>query len=198
MNINKNTLELYLKYIRQGGHFEINLCRYGSKITNKIAKSIVSGLIKPIWNARVESRLFDIQRKNRRPNDTLSIKKRRSYETDPEHDEPLWERILQGKEPDKNWVLCVCEEEIPIAEIAENSWDPQYVADLTSVASKVSLDYCREQVQNKNRCCFLIYRSALGISMSVHARTKILESFYTACAQKCHFTGRGLAKEFGG
>lgn len=198
MNVNKNTLEFYLKHIRQGGHFEIDLHRYGSKITNKIAKSIVSELIKPIWKARVESRVFEIHRKNRRPTDALPIKKSRPDETNLEDDERLGQRILEGKQPDKNWVLCVCEEEIPIAEIAENSWDPQYVTNLASVASKLSLEYCREHVQRKSHCCFLLYRSALGTSMSIHAQSKILETLFTACVQKCQFTGKGLEKELRG
>lgn len=198
MKINRSRVEFYLQHIRCGGHFEIDLCRYGGDITNDIAKTIANRVINPLWNARAESKVFGIQRKVRRSIDSSPRQTHEQRETNIEQDEHLLERIIEGKEPDKNFVFCVPEERIPVSEIAKNSWDPQYVANLTSVASKISLNYCREHVKRENQCCFLLYRTALGVSMSIHAQHQTLENLYTACVRSCRFTGSGLEKELRG
>jgi hypothetical protein len=199
MKINKERVEFYLKHIREGGHFEINLCRYGSEMTDKLSKAIISRIVKPIWDVQTESMLFGFQRKTRAAaNSSRVVLKQPSSETRLEHDERLWGRILEGKEGDKNWILCVSEKNTPLFAIAENSWDPQYVTNLTAVASKASLEFCRERVQGENQCCFLFYRSAMGVSMSIHAHNEILEKLYTTCVEQCRFTGKGLEKELRG
>jgi hypothetical protein len=210
MKMNLERVEFYLGHICRGHHFEINLCRYGVELNDSIYENVLDKFVIPLVAVSDRAALFRVARMAReRTSNAASaraLSEKGTLMTDINLQETaignsctLWRSMIKREDGDEaTLVLSVPAQGFPIKSVAGNSWDPHYLSNPGSIASREALTFCRRTARTGSHVVCLFTKSAMGLSLSFYATDELLKKLYVECVRRCQFTGKGLEKELRG